>query len=353
MGFCHVLMKTVVIWGVCKLKYGMNRYLIILLGLFSISVLGQTRYEIKGFSEKYIGVLTIEKGFENEVFKKGEISIVNTENNESVIKINSDELIFDLGNNGNIQTNILELPYGEQSIIIYEDFNFDGIKDLAVMDGQYSCYHGPSFQIYLANDNDLKHSPEFTRLAQDYCGMFQINYKTETINTMTKSGCCSHQFSAFKVKENKPVVIKIVERRSSTNGISVDYVENNRIGNKMVQEKYSLLSDDADIIEIYSLTFKNGKKMKLYRAFAFEDYLLYVFIDKNNKIELMYTDKFVFDKNKETLIFTNQRTTYLIYPKGILVNTPEKKVNMKAVSIGENTDLSSLSDLSLKNLIIE
>ncbi|MFC6841120.1 hypothetical protein [Xanthomonas theicola] len=30
------------------------------------------------------------------------------------------------------------LPYAEQSVLIYADFNFDGIKDLALMDGQNS-----------------------------------------------------------------------------------------------------------------------------------------------------------------------------------------------------------------------
>src|SRR5690606_16901496 len=45
--------------------------------------------------------------------------------------------------------NIKELPYGSQSVLIYEDFNFDGIKDFAVMNGYFSCYSGPSFGIYL------------------------------------------------------------------------------------------------------------------------------------------------------------------------------------------------------------
>ncbi|WP_445709899.1 XAC2610-related protein [Flavobacterium sp.] len=331
----------------------MNKYLISILILVSISIFGQTKYEIKDFSEKYIGILTIDKGFEDEVFKKGEISIFKKDNKESIIKINSEEFTFDLDTNGNIQTNVLELPYGEQSIIIYQDFNFDGLKDLAIMDGQYSCYHGPSFQIYLESETGLKHSAEFTRLAQEYCGMFQIDYKTKTINTMTKSGCCWHQFSTFEVKGNKPIAMRIVENGINSNGITEDYVEKNRVGNKMVEEKHSYLTHDVDIIEVYSLTFKNEKQMVVYRALSFEDYLFYIFIDKNSKIELMYTDEFVYNKKEQTLTFTNKDITYQINKNGIIVNTPKKKINMKAVSVGENTTLSSLSNLTLKNLTIE
>lgn len=61
--------------------------------------------------------------------------------------------------------------------MIYEDFNFDGKNDFAIMDGRFSCYGGPSFQVYLATANGFRHSPEFTRLAQEYCGMFEVNPK--------------------------------------------------------------------------------------------------------------------------------------------------------------------------------
>ena len=39
---------------------------------------------------------------------------------------------------GKVRSNIKEIPYGEQSQILYEDYNFDGVPDLALMDGQNS-----------------------------------------------------------------------------------------------------------------------------------------------------------------------------------------------------------------------
>ncbi len=329
----------------------MNKILIILLSLISFSIFSQTTYEINGFSEKYKGKLTIENGFEDDVFKKGEISIYDI--NKNIITIKSEEFTFELTSDGNIETDIVELPYGKQSIIIYQDFNFDGKKDLALMDGQYSCYHGPSFQVYLETGDDLKHSPEFTRLAQEYCGMFQVDYESETINTMTKSGCCWHQFSEFKVEENKPIPIKIVERGFSPDGLTEDYVEKNRIDDTLVEIKYSYLAEEIDIIEMYSMNFENEKKLSVFRAFAFEDYLFYVFTDKNSKIELLYRDEFVYNINKTTLTFINKNVEYKIDSGGILVKTPKRKVYLKAKEIGENVTLSSLSELKLKNLKIK
>lgn len=326
----------------------MNKIFTIVLSLISFSIFSQTTYEINGFSEKYKGKLTIKNGFEDDVFKKGEISIYDS--NKNIITIASEEFTFELTSDGSIETDIVELPYGKQSIIIYQDFNFDGKKDLAVMDGQYSCYHGPSFQVYIETGDGLKHSSEFTRLAQEYCGMFQVDYESETLNTMTKSGCCWHQYSVFKVENNKPVPIKIVERGFSPNGLTEDYVEENRIGDTLVKTKYSYLVEENDIIEVYSMNFDNGKKMSVYRAFAFQDYLFYVFTDKDRKIELLYRDEFVYDKKENTLIFLNKEVEYKIDLGGILVKTPKRTVYLKAKKVGENVTLSSLSELKLNNL---
>src|SRR5690606_17578389 len=108
--------------------------------------------------------------------------------------------------------NVKELPYGSQSVLIYEDFNFDGRADFAIMNGYYSCYGGPSFDIYLTHKKSFQYSESFSVLSNEYCGMFQTEPETKTIHTMTKSGCCWHQFSEFKVENNKPFPIRIEER---------------------------------------------------------------------------------------------------------------------------------------------
>lgn len=333
----------------------MKKIITILLSLIPFVAFSQTKYEISDFSTQYKGVLVIDEGFENQVVKKGELSIIDVATNKQIITMHSDEFTFELDGKGKVKANVLELPYGEQSILIWEDFNFDNKKDFAIKDGLFSCYQGPSYQIYLSMEDGFVFSSEFTKLAQEYCGMFQVDYKTETIHTMTKSGCCWHQFSTFKVIENKPVVMKILECEMGGHFVTEDCVEQNRIDNEMVTTKYSFLAEGADIIEVYSMTFERGKKMVLYRAFAFEDYLFYVFIGKDNKIELMYEGDFIFDKNKGTLTFTNKDVVYTIDASGILVKTPKRKVYLKAKSSGDDAFLSSLSSLveSLNNLLVK
>ncbi len=77
-----------------------------------------------------------------------------------------------------------ELSYGLQRILIYEDFNFDGIKDFAILNGNNSCYSGPSFDIYITGKNDqVVYNDEFSALSNDYCGMFEVDVKAKRLYT--------------------------------------------------------------------------------------------------------------------------------------------------------------------------
>lgn len=73
----------------------------------------------------------------------------------------------------------------------------------------------------------------------------------------------------------------------------------------------------------------------MYEGFDFENYLIYTFTDKDNKIELLYLDTFVYNEKENTLTFINNNTEYKIYSEGIFVKTPKRKVNLKAEKIGE------------------
>lgn len=165
-------------------------------------------YPIGAFSEKYHATVTVEDT--NDVFRPGAVSVFATQGGKRLIHVESDELAFEV-RSGAASPNIKQLPYGEQSVLIFDDFNFDGRKDLAIMDGQHSCYHLPSFQIFLATEHGFTKSAAFTELAQNFCGMFSVEVADKTLSTMTKSGCCWHQFNTYKVVGNRPVLIKSAE----------------------------------------------------------------------------------------------------------------------------------------------
>lgn len=152
-------------------------------GLFS-----QIVFTVNDFSKEYYGKISVEDT--SKVFMKGSISIYDKKTGKQIIYVVSDELAFE--HDGAVKSNIKELPYGKQSVIIYDDFNFDGIKDFAIEDGQNSGYHLPSFEIYLASGGKFIYNKSFSRLAQENTGMFDVDSQEKKINTMSKSGCCWH-----------------------------------------------------------------------------------------------------------------------------------------------------------------
>jgi len=328
----------------------MNTFLTLIMGLLSIVTFGQTQYKIEDFSDKYKGLVTINSADDDN---QGTITITDIKTNKKIITINSEILSYHIEEGKEIETNVLELPYGKQSLLIYDDFNFDGKKDLAILDAHNSCYGGPSFQVYLETGTTLKYSPEFTKLTQEYCGMFDVDYKTKTIHTMTKSGCCWHQYSDFKVINNKPVAVKIVEESINPSHLFIiDYIEKNSINGKMLEKTYRVLPESGiDIIIIFSFKVRNNKTLQVFHSF--NGFLYYAFTDSKGVIELFYDDEFVFDKNKQTLSFVNKKVKYVIAKDGITVITPKKKVQIKANANSLEGDILSLQNMNFENMLVK
>lgn len=332
----------------CKMKS--THYLIFIFVLFSTTAFCKTDYQIEGFSEKYTGLISIEEGNKDEVFNNGSISIIEASTGKSIITIYAKGLTLDIDTTA--KTIPLQLPYDKQRFFIAQDFNFDNITDFAIRDGRNSCYGGPSYQVYLQTERGLKHSEEFTQLAQNYCGMFDVDYKTQTIHTSTKSGCCEHEYSTFKVDKNKPVVMEIVKSDFIINTVLKRNVKKTRIENQMLEREYNTLRDDLDLTLIYSLTFKGGKTMELFHWKADEEYLVYIFKNKSEEIELAYSGEFIFNKNEQTLTFTKHKTMYQIHNDEITVKLPKRTANLKADAIN-NTALSSVLEIAFSNLEIK
>jgi hypothetical protein len=324
----------------------MKQRTLLLILLLSKVAFSQKTFVIDDFSKAYFGELYLADT--NAVFSEGWVAIFDKKSNKQLIKIASDELTFELPK-GIVLSNSNELPYGEQSQILYEDYNFDGVKDFAIMDGQNSCYHGPSFQIFLATENGFTQSPEFTELAQNYCGIFNADHETKTLHTMTKSGCCWHQYSEFNVSNNIPYPIRIVEEGLNASGVAWDYEEQNLVNGKMVISTYQMLVLEVDEDNlVLSFEFENNKKM---RVFFSETSLFYAFTDADDKLELLYYDTFNYSNRTTTLSFTNHATEYIIYSDKIIAKTPNNAYEMKAVTSTIIGTLTKLNNLKLANVI--
>lgn len=255
---------------------------------------------------------------------------------------------------GEAVANIWEIPYGSQSVLIYDDFNFDEVKDIALMNGYMSCYGGPSFDVYLAKGNEFVYHEEFSRLGNEYCGFFSVDYETKIIHTMTKSTCCWHQFSEFKVENDEPIPIRIVERSFRANNGFNEITETiYKNGKEKITAKTYMFTEDYgdDIIFTFQLE-KNEKDVVIFRQ---GDRLYYALLRKDGEVEFFYpeyfydengkelNEKFVYTQNKTGLSFTNEDAQYEVYETektvGVIVKTKGKTYNLKGI---KSTALGSI-----------
>lgn len=341
-----------------------NFTFLILILIFTANVSAQQTFDVQDFSEDYYGKVFLEQP--TEVFTPGWVAIYQKKTNKQLIKVEAEELVGDT-QDGKIKANVKELPYGEQSAIIYEDFNFDGVKDFAIMDGQNSCYHGPSFQIYLAGKtkSSFALNAAFTRLAQEYCGMFEVDAANKKISTMTKSGCCWHQFSEFTVVNNQPKAVKIVEDDAMNFPFTTlsTQIWN---GRQMVKTTKSEVDfENENLKKLLSFKTDNGGEVIL---FSNETQLYYAFINKSGNVDFGYPQTFgqeeepIFTldskENPTTLSFKNKNAVYKIY------ETADEKIGVEVIVKGKKSNISGdiktlkgnlrqIADANLENVKIK
>ena len=316
-----------------------------------LSTLAQTsaqQYKIEDFSEDYYALIQSTDDIDSETNSIVEIRDAKTKkiiiSQPADIDINYElDISKEHGLDNQLSVNVVSLPYGDSSILIYEDFNFDNKADLAIKDGRNGCYGGPSYQVYLKQGRTFVHSEGFTELAQGYCGFFEVDEDTQTLHTMTKSGAAWHQYSDYKVINNQPVAVRIIEEEYNYKGL-ISIVEKTLVNGKMVENQYQQLAmyeegDDSSRY-VYGFDLDSGRKMIL-DSYG-EDHLYYAFTDKNGKIELYYDGQFVYDFKQKTLSFTNRPVVYQINSQGIKVRTSNKTVLLKIKSGSVRGSLENL-----------
>ncbi|HSS22348.1 MAG TPA: hypothetical protein VLL54_19915 [Pyrinomonadaceae bacterium] len=111
------------------------------------------------------------------------------------------------------------LLYDKQSVLTIDDFNFDGMEDVAICDGQNGSYGMPSFNVYLSSRAAGKfiYNRAFSELAH-HLGMFEVDKKAKTLKTFDKSGCCYHITERYEVVNNRPVKVFVFEEDATRLG---------------------------------------------------------------------------------------------------------------------------------------
>lgn len=131
------------------------------------------------------------------LFKKNQVKPFQT--------IRMDNSYLELGEDQKPTANLIELYGMNNSGIIFDDYNFDGIEDIAVRNGNDGAYNGPSYDIFLFSKTRKRFvaNKNLTELASNNLGMFTVDKKKKTLETFTKSGCCWHQTTRYKIVNDR------------------------------------------------------------------------------------------------------------------------------------------------------
>lgn len=301
--------------------------------------LAQTTYPIEKFSDIYSGQVTVIKQGDNNEFT---LTIVDKDN-KPVINLSpyAGFSEFDVNDKGEIKSNVSNPPYNEQNLIISQDVNFDGVADLAIRNGFNSCYGGPSYDIYLQQGDKLVHSPEFSALAQEYCGMFSVNNETKTLHTMFKSGSSRHQYTDFKVENGKPVAVKIVETEVLDSPLPItQYKEQNRINGQMVEKTYqkiAVLIDTENKEPKFGFVMDGsesaGEANVMFLLQGRDKKLHFILTDWQGVIKQHYDGGFLYQTVIDDLAFGIGQDTYIVTEEDMTVITPKKTVKRFATDM--------------------
>jgi len=299
------------------------KQLILAFLLFPHFLPAQIEVRIDDFSDSYYAIVRIKEVDKDEIFKPASVHLIEARTNRELVKIDAEEMVLNLPDNSASRLNI---PYARQSVIIYEDFNFDGVKDLALQDGQESCYHQSSYDIYLDKGDRLLFNESLTELAHYHCGMFQVDRERSRLITHAKSGCCYHEVSEYIWQKDQAVLRQQTIEDGTAYPLSIEK-EKTWVNGAWKETTSSRLIKDSEELSIM-LSFKLKKNRKEVLVYSYNDAILAYALEKPNK-ELEFNfpaekDKwngekhFSFSdfKDEASLSFSNASAKYEIYHKG-------------------------------------
>lgn len=184
----------------------MKNTLILILLLASTSF-AQHTFDLKDASKYFDVKVEVAKCDDSYCTGKAVFSFYKKGGTKAYQVMNFADTLVELGEGGAPTVNRTVL-YDEQSVIIVEDFNFDGMEDVAICNGSNGSYHMPSYRIYLSSRAAGKFvfNPGLTRLGS-HLGMFEVDAENKTLQTFDKSGCCWHITERYKVINNRPVKV--------------------------------------------------------------------------------------------------------------------------------------------------
>ena len=177
-----------------------------ILFLFSTAIFAQKTFLLKNASKVFDVKIQISSCETDTCEGSAAVFLTKKGQSKNFQKIEMANVFLELGTDQKPTANLIELYGDNNSGIIFDDYNFDGIEDLAIRNGNNGSYGGPSYSVFLFSNikNRFIENAPLTTLASENLGMFTVDKKAKTIETFNKSGCCWHQTTRYKIAGNKP-----------------------------------------------------------------------------------------------------------------------------------------------------
>lgn len=185
----------------------MNRTLLFIILILPVTAFSQRTFDIKNASKYFDVKVSVAKCEDNVCSGEASFSFYKKNGSKPYQVVELEDTYMDISNDGKPIVNTTML-YDEQSVVSVDDFNFDGMEDVALCNGQNGSYGMPSYDVYLSS----RKAGKFVRSAalSDlglHLGMFQVLKPKKQLETFDKSGCCWHITTRYSVVSNKPVKV--------------------------------------------------------------------------------------------------------------------------------------------------
>jgi hypothetical protein len=185
----------------------MKKFAFIFILLFAASSFAQQTFDLKDASKYFDIKVKVGKCEDNVCSGRATFSFYKKGSSAAYQVIELDDTYVDLSDGGEAAVN-QTLLYDKQSIVNVDDYNFDGMEDVAICNGTNGSYNMPSYSIYLSSRAAKKfvYSAKLSDLGF-HLGMFQVLKEKKQLETFDKSGCCWHIKTRYSIANNRPVKV--------------------------------------------------------------------------------------------------------------------------------------------------
>ncbi|HEY8562186.1 MAG TPA: FG-GAP repeat protein [Pyrinomonadaceae bacterium] len=212
-------------------------FIILLSVLCAANVFGEETFIFKSESKIYdvkVRVESCDDGERETICNAAAVVYLMKKNRAEVLQtIEIEETYLTIGGDKRKNGDVTELFGDEHGGIYFSDYNFDGVDDLAVSNGNYLPYNGVSYDVFLYSKRQRRFVKNKALSALETEKMsVRVNRKLRIIETETKAGCCWSEKERFRFVNNRLQKFYVFTTEFETDGKTVSLTTERRVNGK-------------------------------------------------------------------------------------------------------------------------